>query len=141
MDAGRLQQESTKLAAFTENLKEIYRHLQNTIKYMMNPPVPLPIQSTAEELSMKSLPQQEAGERRETAGAQDKQHEASRKPTEVLQAQLTAEKEGLCYVSTLRQRCEELEMKFMDMADENVRLAEEMSHLIFVLEAKVRGRG
>ncbi|OPJ66519.1 hypothetical protein AV530_016564 [Patagioenas fasciata monilis] len=56
VDAGRLQQKSTKLAPFTKNLKERYRQLQKTIKYMMNPPVPLPIKSTAEELSMKSLP-------------------------------------------------------------------------------------
>lgn len=128
-EAERLQQKSAKLAALTEQLKERCRRLQETIERLTHPPVPLPIQSPAEELGTKSLPQQRAGERRELAPAllaQDKQNEASRKAAEELQALQAADS---YYVSTLRQRCEELEGQLTEMTGENTRLAEENSRL------------
>lgn len=125
----RLQQKTPKLAALTEQLKERCQHLQQTTERLTNPPVPLPIQSSAEELGMKSLHQQRAGERRELAGAllaQDKENETSWKAAEELQA---SNKEGLYYVTTLRQRYEVLKVQLMEMTGENISLAEENSHL------------
>ncbi|PKU40741.1 peripheral-type benzodiazepine receptor-associated protein 1 [Limosa lapponica baueri] len=127
-EAERLQQKCAKLAALTKQLKEKCRHLQETIDCLTNPPVSLTIQSTAEELGMKSLPQQRAGERRESARTlleQEKQNEASQKVAEELQAQMAADKEGSHYVSTLRQKYEELKVQLMEMADKNTRLLEE----------------
>lgn len=127
--AERLQQKNAQLAALSEQLKGRCRQLQDTIDHLMNSPVPLPIQSSAEEPAVKSFPQQTAGERREPAGvllAQDQQKEASQKAAEELQAQLAAD---TSCVSTLSQRCEELEVRLMQMTREKTRLAEENSRL------------
>lgn len=81
-EAERLQQKNAKLAALTKQLKESCRHLQDTIDHLMNAPVPLPIQSSAEELGVTLFPQQRAGERREPARAllaQAQQNEFSQK--------------------------------------------------------------
>lgn len=131
-EAEKLQQKSAKLAALTEHLEERCRHLQETIEHLMNPPVPLPIQSTTEELCMKLFPQQRAKEMREPAGTlltQDKQNKVSQKVAEELQAQMAAEEEGSYYLSTLSQRCEELQVQLMEMTNKNTTLAEENSHL------------
>ncbi|KAM6276167.1 peripheral-type benzodiazepine receptor-associated protein 1-like [Spheniscus humboldti] len=131
-EAERLQQKNAQLAALTEQLKERCRHLQKTIRHLMNIPVPLPIRSSSEEPCMKSFPQQRAGERRESAGvllAQDQQNEVSQKAAEKLQTQRAADEEGSYWVSSLSQRCEQLEVQLLEMTDENTRLAEENSRL------------
>ncbi|KAK4825535.1 hypothetical protein QYF61_000112 [Mycteria americana] len=131
-EAERLQQKNAKLAALTEQLKERCRHLQETIEHLMNTPVPLPIQTSTKDLGMKSFLQQRAGERRESARAllaQDQQNEVSQKAAEKLQAQLAAEEEGSYYMSTLSQKCGELQVQLMEMTDKNTRVAEENSRL------------
>ncbi|KAM6104469.1 uncharacterized protein LJ206_020285 [Theristicus caerulescens] len=131
-EAESLQQKNAQLAALTERLKERCRRLQETVGHLMNAPVPLPSQSSAEEPGMKALPQQRAGESREPAGAllaQDQQSEASQKAAEKSQAQLAAEDEGSRYVSRLSQRCAELEAQLLETRGENSRLAEENSRL------------
>lgn len=114
-----------------ELLKERCRHLQETIKHLMNTPVPLPIQSSAEEPCLKTFPQQRAGERTEPAGtllAQAQQNEVLQEDAENLQAQLAADDQGSYCVSTPSQRYEELEVHLVELMDENTRLAEENSH-------------
>ena len=131
-EAERLQQKCAHLAALAEQLKERCGHLQETIGHLTNTPAPLPTQSSAEEPCMKSFPQQRAGEGREPAGAllaQDQQSEAPQKAAEELQAQPAADEEGSYDVSSLSQRCEELEVQLLEMTDKNTRLAEENSRL------------
>lgn len=112
-------------------LEGLERQLQEIIDHLTSPPVSLPIQSTADEPGMKSLLQQSAGERKEPARAllEQKENEASQEVAEDLQSQMDADKEGSYYVSTLRQRYEELKVQLMEMADENIRPVEENSRL------------
>ena len=131
-EAERLQQKNAQLAALTSQLEERSRQLQATIDRLTNTRVPLPIQSSTEELCMASFPQQGDGEMREPAGAllaQNKQHDFSQKAAEELQAQVAADEEGSYYVSTHSPTCEELQAQLTEMTNENTRLAEENARL------------
>ncbi|KAK4805587.1 hypothetical protein QYF61_016437 [Mycteria americana] len=108
----RLKQKTVKLSLISKQLQERARQLQN-IACMINTWVPLPIQSSTEELCLTSFSQQRAGERGEPAGAllaQDKQDDLSEKAPEELQAQAAADEEGSSHVSTHSPTCEELQV-------------------------------
>lgn len=126
-EAERLQQRNSRLAALTKQLKESCRHLQDTIEHLMNFPLPLPTQSSAEEPCMKSFPEQRTGGWRQPARGllpQAQQNEVSQKE---LQDQMAADKKSSDSTSTFCQRCEELQGQLMQVAGENAGLAEENS--------------
>ena len=127
----RLKQKTVKLGLISKQLQERARQLQN-IGRMINTRVPLPIQSSTEELRLTSFPQQRAGERGEPAGALlacDEQDDLSEKAAEELQAQAAADEEDSSHVSTHSPTCEELQVQLTEMTNANTQLAEENARL------------
>jgi len=94
----RLKQKMAKLGLISKQLQGIARQLVNT-------QVPLPIQSSAEELCRPSFPQQRAAEMGELTRAllaQDEQDDFSHRAAEDLQAQVAADEEGYQLVRSYR---------------------------------------
>ena len=94
----RLKQKMAKLGLISKQLQGIARQLVNT-------QVPLPIQSSAEELCRPSFPQQRAAEMGEHTGAllaQDEQDDFSQRAAEELQAQVAADEESYQLVKSYR---------------------------------------